>query len=110
MLKDPNLCFWLRNVAVVAAKFLPRIRFRFRDAVWTDANQSGIGLSSVQLPVQCKQDNCNSIGVGRKKHGFGTRWWNVVADQKAGEIKHCSIICLYKKEKKVHLMLTRCFK
>ena len=29
----------------------------------------------------------------------------MVADQKAGEVKHCSKICLYK-EKKVYFMLT----
>jgi hypothetical protein len=25
----------------------------YRDAVWTNADQSGIGLSSVKVPVQC---------------------------------------------------------
>jgi len=65
------------------AKFVTRIRFHFRHAVWTDADQSGNGLYSVKVPDQCEQENCSSIGVG---HGNDTRWWNVVADQKAGEV------------------------
>ncbi|MCL2313536.1 MAG: hypothetical protein FWC41_13855, partial [Firmicutes bacterium] len=68
-------------MAAVAAKFLTRIRFHFRDAVWTDADQSGIGLYSVKVPVYCVQENCCSIGVGHKIYGYVTRWWNVVADQ-----------------------------
>jgi hypothetical protein len=71
---------------VAAVKFLNTVRFNFRDAVWTDADQSRIGLYSVRVPYQCEQENCNSTGVGRNNHGYVTRWWNVVADQEAGEV------------------------
>jgi len=95
LFKDPNLCLWLRIVAVVAAKLLTRIRFHFRDAVWTDADQSWIGFYSIKIPARCEQENCCSIGVGHKNLPYDTRWWNVVADQKAVEVVYCSI-CLYK--------------
>ena len=71
-------------MAVVDAKFLTRIRFTYRYAVWVDADQSGIGLYSVEVPAQCEQENCSSIGSGPKNLRYVTRWWNVVADQKAG--------------------------
>jgi hypothetical protein len=87
-------------MAIVAAKFLTRIRFHFRYAVWTDADQGGFGLYSVKIPTQCEQENYNSIGVRHKERDYDTCWWNVVADQKAGEVEHCSIICLYKKTRK----------
>ena len=93
----PNLCLWLRIAAVVMAKLLTRIRFHFRDAVWTDADQSGTGLCSVKVPAKREQENGCSIGVGHKSLDFDKRRWNVVADQKAREVKHCSLIRLYKK-------------
>ena len=109
---DPNLCLWLRITAIVTAKFLTRIRFHFRDAVWTDADQSGTGLYSVKVPAKCEQENCSSIGVRHKNGLYFTPWWNVAADQKAGEVKHCCIICLYKKTGKYILfslfVLTSC--
>jgi len=37
-----------------------RNTYFYRDAVWTNADQSGIGLSSVKIPDQCKQENFNS--------------------------------------------------
>jgi len=32
----------------------------FRDAVWTNADQSWISLSPFKVPVQCEQENSNS--------------------------------------------------
>jgi hypothetical protein len=87
-------------MAVVVAKFLTKIRFHFRYAIWTDADQSWIGLYSVKVPTQCEQENCNSIGVGQKERDYDTRWWNVVADQKEGEVEHCRKTCLYKQTRK----------
>ena len=82
------------------AKFLTGIRFHFRDAVWSDANKSGSDQSSFEVPVLCEQENYSSNGVSHKNYHFDTRWWNVAAGQKAGEVKHCSMICLYKKTRK----------
>jgi len=42
-------------MATVDEKFLTRIRFHFRDAVWTDADQSGTGLCYIKIPAQCEQ-------------------------------------------------------
>jgi hypothetical protein len=83
-------------VDVVAVKFLTRIRFNFRDAVWTDADQSGISLYSVKVPDQWEQENFSSIGVGHNKHGYDIRWWNVVADQKAGDV-NIAVKCVFTK-------------
>jgi len=77
------------------AKFLTGIRFHFRDAVWTDADKSGTDQSSFEVPVLCEQENYSSIGVWHKNYHFDTRWWNVAAGQKAGEVKRRSRICLY---------------
>ena len=97
LLMVANLCLWLSITAVVTTKFLTRIRFHFRNAVWTDADQSGIGLYSVKVPAKFEQENSSSIGVWHKNRDYDNRSWNVVADQKADEVKHCGIICLYKK-------------
>jgi hypothetical protein len=43
--------------------YLEGIDFYFRNAVWTDADQSGVGLSYVTVPVQRQQKDSNSIGV-----------------------------------------------
>jgi hypothetical protein len=50
-------------MAILKVKFLTGTDLYFRDAVWTDADQSGIGLNSVKVPVQCEQENCSSIGL-----------------------------------------------
>jgi hypothetical protein len=50
-------------MAIVEENNLTGNGLHFRDAVWTDADQSGIDLNSVKVPDQCEQENCNSIGV-----------------------------------------------
>jgi hypothetical protein len=50
-------------MAIVKAKSLTGTDLHFRDAVWIDADQSGIGLYSLEVPAQCEQEYCNSFGV-----------------------------------------------
>ena len=100
LINGSKLCLWLRIMAVVVENYFNRIRFHFRDAIWTDADQSGTDQSPFKVPVLCEQENCSSIGLWSKKHCYGTHWWNVVAGQKVGEVKHCSKMCPYKKTRK----------
>jgi hypothetical protein len=43
-----------------------RITYFYRDAIWTNADQSGIGLSSVKVSDQCEQEDYNSPCVWPK--------------------------------------------
>ena len=74
--------------------FYANIYFDFREKIWTDADQSGVDISSVKIPVQRVQENSYSISVRPKILHYGCFRWNVAADWKAGEIKHCRKICL----------------
>jgi len=57
-----------------------RITYFYRDAVWTNADQSGAGLSSVKVPDQCEQENSNSPGFWPKVIYFVAVGWIVAAD------------------------------
>jgi hypothetical protein len=52
----------------------------YRDAVWTNADKSGIGLSSVKVPAQREQENSSSPCVGPKINRFVPGGWNVAAN------------------------------
>jgi hypothetical protein len=54
--------------------------FDFREKIWLVADQSGIGICSIEIPVLCEQENSNSVKVRSKILHYGSLWWNVAAD------------------------------
>jgi len=54
--------------------------FDFREKIWIAADQSGIGICSIKIPVLCEQENSNSGSVRPKILHAGRSWWNVAAD------------------------------
>jgi hypothetical protein len=57
-----------------------KITYFYKDAVWTNADQSRTGISSVKLPYQCEQENSNSHCVWPTYILFIAWGWNVAAD------------------------------
>lgn len=60
--------------------FLAKIYFDSRETIWSDADQSGIDISSIKIPVHVEQENSSSINVRRKILHYVSFWWNVAAD------------------------------
>jgi hypothetical protein len=77
--------------------FLVKIYFDFREKIWTDADESGVGISSIKIPVQCEQENKNSFNFRPKIIHYVSSWWNVAANWKAGYINHCKN-CVFKQD------------